>query len=301
MNSSVTESVKDGGNIILLSKHSTLGHQLKQDSKQGVVMMDTAKKKTKTKELLSIRAPPPPAVARRNARERNRVKQVNNGFANLRQHIPNSIAAAFESGRSGNKKLSKVETLRMAVEYIRSLEDLLSVDDSAPSNSNVQCSSSYSTSLASPSSDDDNISSNSTPPPPSLPYVKVSGSETYHIVPLHMLGNNEHLKSLKIENDLISNSGIVNFKHINSNSTNPLSPGIYSESSLSPGTETDIQTFIPVFNMEELSSSPPTIKIEESSQTNEDMRILCHNLIMLQADNEGDLGKQLNMNELISW
>ncbi|XP_066583503.1 uncharacterized protein [Prorops nasuta] len=70
--------------------------------------------------------PPPVAVARRNARERNRVKQVNNGFATLRQHIPSHIAAGY--GERG-KKLSKVETLRMAVEYIRGLQRLLAEAD----------------------------------------------------------------------------------------------------------------------------------------------------------------------------
>lgn len=72
--------------------------------------------------------PPPVAVARRNARERNRVKQVNNGFATLRQHIPSHIAAGY--GDRG-KKLSKVETLRMAVEYIRGLQRLLAQADDA--------------------------------------------------------------------------------------------------------------------------------------------------------------------------
>lgn len=75
----------------------------------------------------------PASVARRNARERNRVKQVNNGFATLRQHIPASVAAALASPgastngntRSANKKLSKVETLRLAVEYIRSLQRMI--------------------------------------------------------------------------------------------------------------------------------------------------------------------------------
>ncbi|CAH0382477.1 unnamed protein product [Bemisia tabaci] len=68
----------------------------------------------------------PASVARRNARERNRVKQVNNGFATLRSHIP--VQGSYNqnsSSRSSNKKLSKVETLRMAVEYIRSLQELL--------------------------------------------------------------------------------------------------------------------------------------------------------------------------------
>lgn len=67
----------------------------------------------------------PASVARRNARERNRVKQVNNGFATLRQHIPSSVATALSAGRGASKKLSKVDTLRMAVEYIRGLQQLL--------------------------------------------------------------------------------------------------------------------------------------------------------------------------------
>lgn len=78
----------------------------------------------------STRTPTPLAVARRNARERNRVRQVNDGFAALRRHIPEEVAAAFEttnSNRGANKKLSKVETLRMAVEYIRNLESLLNI------------------------------------------------------------------------------------------------------------------------------------------------------------------------------
>uniref|UniRef100_A0A6V7LCT4 BHLH domain-containing protein n=1 Tax=Bracon brevicornis TaxID=1563983 RepID=A0A6V7LCT4_9HYME len=99
----------------------------------------------------------PASVARRNARERNRVKQVNNGFATLRQHIPQSVAAALGhntagthgGARAGSKKLSKVETLRMAVEYIRSLQRQLEDDSgseiasvSTPSPASSTCSSS---------------------------------------------------------------------------------------------------------------------------------------------------------------
>ncbi|XP_078403985.1 achaete-scute homolog 1-like [Cetorhinus maximus] len=62
----------------------------------------------------------PAAVARRNERERNRVKLVNLGFQTLRQHVPNGAA---------NKKMSKVETLRSAVEYIRALQQLLDEHD----------------------------------------------------------------------------------------------------------------------------------------------------------------------------
>ncbi|XP_068234046.1 achaete-scute homolog 2-like [Palaemon carinicauda] len=72
-------------------------------------------------------SPAPVAVARRNARERNRVKQVNNGFATLRQHIPGAAKA---------KKISKVETLKQAVDYIRSLQELLEDHDALMHHSN---------------------------------------------------------------------------------------------------------------------------------------------------------------------
>ena len=55
-----------------------------------------------------------PSVSRRNARERNRVKQVNNGFHTLRTHIPHL-----------KNKTSKVDTLRAAVDYIKALRNLM--------------------------------------------------------------------------------------------------------------------------------------------------------------------------------
>ncbi|XP_078507117.1 achaete-scute homolog 1-like [Lissotriton helveticus] len=54
---------------------------------------------------------------RRNERERNRVKLVNLGFAHLRRHVPQAQGAS--------RKMSKVETLRSAVDYIRELQGLL--------------------------------------------------------------------------------------------------------------------------------------------------------------------------------
>lgn len=61
------------------------------------------------------------SVARRNERERNRVRLVNHGFALLRQHVPTIAGKA--------KKLSKVDTLRAAVEYIQQLKDVLEESD----------------------------------------------------------------------------------------------------------------------------------------------------------------------------
>ncbi len=65
----------------------------------------------------AIPPPLPAKVARRNERERKRVKQVNCGFDYLRSHIPSAAK---------QKKMSKVDTLRHAVEYIQSLQRMLS-------------------------------------------------------------------------------------------------------------------------------------------------------------------------------
>lgn len=81
------------------------------------------------------------SVQRRNARERNRVKQVNNGFSNLRQHIPQTVITALtKGGRGASKKLSKVDTLRLAVEYIRSLKDMLDDGENSESTSGASSS-----------------------------------------------------------------------------------------------------------------------------------------------------------------
>jgi hypothetical protein len=60
------------------------------------------------------------AVTRRNERERNRVRLVNEGFTCLRQKIP------FAHGK---KRLSKVETLRHAVNYIKHLQLVIEEHD----------------------------------------------------------------------------------------------------------------------------------------------------------------------------
>ncbi|CAK9295686.1 unnamed protein product [Gordionus sp. m RMFG-2023] len=62
-----------------------------------------------------------PHSSRRNERERNRVKLINQGFSALRQHVPVC---------QKHKKTSKVETLRAAVDYISQLSDVLSLASS---------------------------------------------------------------------------------------------------------------------------------------------------------------------------
>ena len=61
-------------------------------------------------------------IRRRNERERARVRNVNDGFERLRQHLP-------LSPNLKDKRLSKVETLRFAITYIHHLQSLLASDN----------------------------------------------------------------------------------------------------------------------------------------------------------------------------
>ena len=67
---------------------------------------------------------------KRNARERNRVRYINNCFEMLREHIPVELVV----GEQKNRKLSKVETLKYAAIYIKKLTDLLNNNQSTDDN-----------------------------------------------------------------------------------------------------------------------------------------------------------------------
>ncbi|OPJ73884.1 hypothetical protein AV530_013311 [Patagioenas fasciata monilis] len=61
----------------------------------------------------------PAFIRKRNERERQRVKCVNEGYAKLRHHLPEEYV---------EKRLSKVETLRAAIKYISYLQSVLYSD-----------------------------------------------------------------------------------------------------------------------------------------------------------------------------
>ena len=63
-----------------------------------------------------------------NMRERRRMKTINDAFACLRDRIPPTSSRSDsrnQQGPNASGKLSKVDTLRMAVKYIRHLSDIL--------------------------------------------------------------------------------------------------------------------------------------------------------------------------------
>lgn len=315
--------------IIILRKAPQAVQQPKETIKQqdNILITNTARKRPKSgKEIAKTQNPPPIAVARRNARERNRVKQVNNGFATLRQHIPSSIAAAFESsnGRGGNKKLSKVETLRMAVEYIRSLEELLS-DDSSEISENVSSSSislsslhspspsspafttktsvSYTYPLTSPSIDDDDLSTNPTPPPQQ--YIRMNGSNAYQIIPAHLYDDSENLEPIEVADHLLADPGLIDADFGvqdlsllgNMNTNHSLSPGIYSDDSLSPGAivKSEPQTYYPVFQRQ-LSPHVDDLKVIVGGEVKEEPPVLS-----LQNEAELPAVHKENMIDVIAW
>lgn len=79
---------------------------------------------TKRKEPKEKQKPPPLSKYRRktaNARERNRMKEINDAFVSLQQSIPDLPGADAE-------KLTKITVLRLAVNYINALAGVLNSD-----------------------------------------------------------------------------------------------------------------------------------------------------------------------------
>lgn len=79
--------------------------------------------------LHQLQRTPGASVSRRNERERNRVKLINNTFARLREHVPAGLIPETGPTKTKNKKLSKVDTLRGAIDYIKGLKQLLDESD----------------------------------------------------------------------------------------------------------------------------------------------------------------------------
>ncbi|XP_033628520.1 achaete-scute homolog 5-like [Asterias rubens] len=67
----------------------------------------------------------PSFIRRRNERERERVRNVNEGYARLREHLPTE---------NPEKRLSKVETLRTAIRYIKQLQGVLHTEEQKENN-----------------------------------------------------------------------------------------------------------------------------------------------------------------------
>nr|QNN94676.1 achaete-scute A4 transcription factor [Malacoceros fuliginosus] len=76
----------------------------------------------------------PKTVEKRNARERNRVKTINGNFECLRDHLPCGDSVMQ---RKRQKKMSKVDILKGALDYISMLKDLLDETDRESNSSSA--------------------------------------------------------------------------------------------------------------------------------------------------------------------
>ena len=115
----------------------------------------------------AIPPPLPPTVARRNARERGRVKTVNQSYEYLRLHVPSASRA---------KKMSKVDILKHSIEYIQRLRAMVERCDEATTTSSTA----LPTTPTSPTSSTSGESGYSSPLP-----LHFSFPPTSHHTPLH--------------------------------------------------------------------------------------------------------------------
>ncbi|XP_017784932.1 PREDICTED: helix-loop-helix protein delilah-like [Nicrophorus vespilloides] len=60
-----------------------------------------------------------------NARERNRMREINQAFETLRRVIPQMASTQAAAATAANEKLTKITTLRLAMKYISSLSAAL--------------------------------------------------------------------------------------------------------------------------------------------------------------------------------
>uniref|UniRef100_T1KWY4 BHLH domain-containing protein n=1 Tax=Tetranychus urticae TaxID=32264 RepID=T1KWY4_TETUR len=96
------------------------------------------KRKNPRKEPKPKQRPPPLSKYRRknaNARERSRMQEMNQAFKALKKAVP-YLKSDFAPGEDQNSKLTKITTLRLAVEYIAALSMMLSEPDQQFDNPN---------------------------------------------------------------------------------------------------------------------------------------------------------------------
>ena len=148
-------------------------YNLRDSSK--INRIETERRRAAPKQPKPKAKPPPLSKYRRrtaNARERSRMKEINDAFDELRKAIPQSEELNEPENRDSgdcDMKLTKITTLRLAMNYITVLREILGYDNSV-FNTNSSASSDSSASSSSVSSSDSSSSSDPTNSPnPSIP------------------------------------------------------------------------------------------------------------------------------------
>lgn len=102
----------------------------KTKSDQSPVVPNQINEPRKPKQKAKPKAAPLSKYRRKtaNARERTRMREINSAFENLRKCVPLSISSGTPT--STNEKLTKITTLRLAMKYIRTLNEVLTKPNS---------------------------------------------------------------------------------------------------------------------------------------------------------------------------
>ncbi len=127
-----------------LLNDQTLNEKIKKSKKTTAIVAGTIQTNTNIRNYSksSQQFPKVPSNTKRNARERKRVRTINDYFSQLQKYLPHSSANKQTSNNNTSssnnnknafpqmpvinttKKLSKVETLKAAIEYIEYLQVL---------------------------------------------------------------------------------------------------------------------------------------------------------------------------------
>lgn len=109
-------------------KYSLRPRSLRQKTEKGMELkkeiLSQRNKKNQQNGGKPKQKPPPLSKYRRktaNARERNRMREINVAFETLRKAVPQ----ISNTMNSGNEKLTKITTLRLAMKYIQTLRQIL--------------------------------------------------------------------------------------------------------------------------------------------------------------------------------
>ncbi|EDW84125.1 uncharacterized protein Dwil_GK13968 [Drosophila willistoni] len=114
------------------------GFHTEEDEADLATTVKTKRNSSTKKSKTKAKAPPLSKYRRKtaNARERSRMKEINQAFETLRNSVPQAITG--EDPTSANEKLTKITTLRMAMKYINMLNECLE-DPSYENDFIVEC------------------------------------------------------------------------------------------------------------------------------------------------------------------
>ncbi|XP_041353469.1 helix-loop-helix protein delilah-like [Gigantopelta aegis] len=167
-NSSKTDSEKQNTDSTSESESAKTTKVEKYNLRRITVVnrIETEKKLALPRQPKAKAKPPPLSKYRRraaNARERNRMQEINVAFEALRNAVPNIDSEMTECAlqKNATSNMTKITTLRLAMNYIRALRQILGQEDDLGSDASSTRSTSISSgdeSCLSPSDGDFNHS-----------------------------------------------------------------------------------------------------------------------------------------------